>query len=377
MFVGVFAPDGFTTGDYPYMEFTVAQIAAMLGGTINGEAEDKITMLAKIQDAKAGQIAFLSNPKYENFIYTTGATAVIVSNDFTPRKPIHTTLIRVADPYISFTVLLEEYHKRISFKKSGVEEPSFIGAKSVMGNHGYRGAFSYIGSNVRIGDNVKIYPHVFVGDNVEIGNNVILHPNVKVYAGTKIGNNCVVHSGTVIGSDGFGFAPQADGSYKTIPQLGNVIIEDDVVIGANTVIDCATLFGDSTILRQGVKLDNLIQIAHNVEIGKNTVIAAQAGISGSTKVGENNMIAGQVGIAGHLVIANNTSIGAQSGISKSIKEEGQKILGYPAFDIKDYFRSYTVFKKLPDISQRLKQLEDHVYGRKLETEIRSLSESAD
>lgn len=359
------------------MEFTIEQIAAMLGGTIQGNASGKINMLAKIQDAKAGQIAFLSNPKYENFIYSTGATAVIVSKQFTPRKPINTTLILVDDPYSSFTVLLEEYHKLISFQKTGIEEPSYIGPDSQTGKGIYRGAFSYIGSKVKIGDNVKIYPHVFIGDNVEIGNNVILHPNVKLYAGTKIGNKCVIHSGTVIGSDGFGFAPQADGSFKTIPQLGNVIIEDDVVIGANTVIDCATLFGDSTTIRKGVKLDNLIQIAHNVEIGKNTVIAAQAGISGSTRVGENNMIAGQVGIAGHLVIANNTSIGAQSGISKSIKEEGQKILGYPAFDIKEYFRAYTVFKKLPDISQRLKQLEDQVYGKGLEREIRSVSESAE
>ncbi|GIV36056.1 MAG: UDP-3-O-acylglucosamine N-acyltransferase [Cyclobacteriaceae bacterium] len=346
------------------MEFTVNQIAAMLGGTVEGDGQGKITMLAKIQEARPGHIAFLSNPRYENYIYNTGATAVIVSRQFVPRKPIYTTLIRVDDPYISFTTLLEEYHKLVSFQKTGIEEPSYIGSGCTTGKNIYRGAFSYIGNQVMLGDNVKIYPHTYVGDNVVIGNNTILHPNVKIYAGTRIGNNCVIHSGAVIGSDGFGFAPQADGSYKSIPQLGNVIIEDDVVIGANTVIDCATLMGDSTIIRKGVKLDNLIQIAHNVEVGKNTVIAAQTGISGSTKVGENNVIAGQVGIAGHLVIANNTSIGAQSGISKSIKEEGQKILGYPAFDIKDYFRSYTVFKKLPDLSHRLKQLEDYVYGRK-------------
>ncbi|MDH4059096.1 MAG: UDP-3-O-(3-hydroxymyristoyl)glucosamine N-acyltransferase, partial [Cyclobacteriaceae bacterium] len=196
--------------------------------------------------------------------------------------------------------------------------------------------------------------------NVVLGNNVILHPNVKLYADTKIGNNCVLHSGAIIGSDGFGFAPQNDGSYKSIPQMGNVILEDDVVIGANTVIDCATLFGDSTIIRQGVKLDNLIQIAHNVEVGKNTVIAAQTGISGSTKVGQQSVIAGQVGIAGHLVIANNTSIGAQSGISKSVKDEGQRLLGYPVFDIKEYFRSYAVFKRLPDLNERLRELEKRI-----------------
>jgi UDP-3-O-[3-hydroxymyristoyl] glucosamine N-acyltransferase len=344
------------------MEFTIQQIADMLGGTVEGDPQGRITMLARIQDARPGQLAFLSNPRYENYIYTTGATAVIVSRQFIPRKPLSATLIRVDDPYSSFSRLLEEYHRMLSFQKTGVEEPSYIGSNCTVGKNLYRGAFSYIGNNVVIGDNVKIYPHTFVGDNTVIGSNVILHPNVKIYAGTRIGNNCVIHSGAVIGSDGFGFAPQPDGSYKTIPQLGNVIIEDEVVIGANTVIDCATLMGDSTIIRKGVKLDNLIQIAHNVEIGRNTVIAAQTGISGSTKVGENNIIAGQVGIAGHLVIANNTSIGAQSGISKSIKTEGQKILGYPAFDIKEYFRSYSVFKKLPDLYHRIKQLEKIVLG---------------
>jgi UDP-3-O-[3-hydroxymyristoyl] glucosamine N-acyltransferase len=342
------------------MEFTVSQIASLLGGEVKGNGGEKINMLAKIQDAKKGQIAFLSNPKYENFIYTTEASAVIVSKEFKPRKEIQSTLILVDNPYSSFTILLEEYHKAISFQKTGVEEPSFIGTNSTTGKNIYRGAFSYIGNQVKVGDNVKIYPHVFVGDNVVIGNNVILHPSVKLYADTKIGNNCVIHSGTIIGSDGFGFAPQPDGTYKTIPQMGNVILEDDVVIGANTVIDCATLYGDSTIIRQGVKLDNLIQIAHNVEVGKNTVIAAQTGISGSTRLGEQCVLAGQVGIAGHLVIANNTSIGAQAGISKSIKEEGQKLMGYPVFDVKDYYKSYAVFKKLPNLNERLRELEKKV-----------------
>ncbi|GIL23304.1 MAG: UDP-3-O-acylglucosamine N-acyltransferase [Bacteroidota bacterium] len=342
------------------MEFSIAQIATMLGGEVRGDASGKISMLAKIQDAQKGQVAFLSNPKYEHFIYSTQASAVIVKRGFQPRKELTTTLILVDDPYSSFTALLEEYHKLISFQKSGVEQPSFLSESATIGKNIYRGAFSYIGNQVTIGDNVKIYPHVFIGDNTIIGNNTILHPNVKIYAGSRIGNNCVIHAGTVIGSDGFGFAPQEDGSYKTIPQLGNVLIEDNVTIGANTVIDCATLFGDSTIIRQGVKLDNLIQIAHNVEVGKNTVIAAQAGISGSTKVGENNMIAGQVGIAGHLVIANRTQIGAQAGISKSVKEEGQQLLGYPAIDIKEYFRSYAVFKRLPELNDRLRDLEKKI-----------------
>ncbi|MBL7870733.1 MAG: UDP-3-O-(3-hydroxymyristoyl)glucosamine N-acyltransferase [Cyclobacteriaceae bacterium] len=342
------------------MEFSIAQIATMLGGEVKGDGTAKINMLAKIQDAKKGQIAFLSNPKYEQFIYTTQASAVIVKKDFQGKKNINSSLILVDDPYNSFTLLLEEYHKLISFQKSGIEEPSYLGEKSVIGQNIYRGAFSYIGSNVRIGDNVKIYPHVYVGDNVVIGNNTILHANVKLYADTHIGNNCVIHAGAVIGSDGFGFAPQEDKTYKTIPQLGNVLIEDNVTIGANSVIDCATMFGDSTIIRKGVKMDNLIQIAHNVEIGKNTVIAAQTGISGSTKIGENCVLAGQVGIAGHLVIANNTSIGAQAGISKSIKDEGERLIGYPAVDIKDYFKSYAVFKQLPDLNTRLRQLEERM-----------------
>jgi UDP-3-O-[3-hydroxymyristoyl] glucosamine N-acyltransferase len=355
------------------MEFTINQVAAMLGGEVKGSGADKISMLAKIQDAKKGQIAFLSNPKYEQYIYTTQATAVIVKKDFVPRKEISSTLILVDDPYSSFTALLEEYHKLINFQKSGIEQPSYLGENSVTGKNIYRGAFSYIGNNVKIGNDVKIHPHAYLGDDVTVGDHTILHAGVKIYAGTRIGNNCVIHSGAVIGSDGFGFAPQEDGSYKTIPQLGSVIIEDNVTVGGNTVIDCATLFGDATIIHEGVKLDNLIQIAHNVEIGKNTVIAAQSGISGSTKLGENCLLAGQVGIAGHLVIANNTSLGAQSGVSKSIKEEGLKLIGYPAFDVKEYYKSYAVFKKLPDLNYRLRELEEKVYTLRNNSAQRSLS----
>lgn len=342
------------------MEFTLNQIAAMIQGEVAGDGNEKINMLAKIQEAKKGQIAFLSNPKYENYIYTTQASAVIVKKDFVPRKEIKCNLIKVDDPYLSFTVLLEEYHKMMSFQISGIEEPSFIGNNSTCGINIYRGAFSYIGHHVKLGDNVKIYPQAYIGNNTVVGDNTIIYAGVKIYPGTRIGSNCVIHSGTVIGSDGFGFAPQEDGSYKTIPQMGNVVIHDNVSIGANTVIDCATLMGDSTIIHHGVKLDNLIQIAHNVEIGQNTVIAAQTGISGSTKLGEHCIIGGQVGVAGHLQIANNTSVGAQAGIAKSIKEEGQKLLGTPVFDVKEYFRSYVVFKKLPDLNYRLKQLEEKV-----------------
>jgi UDP-3-O-[3-hydroxymyristoyl] glucosamine N-acyltransferase len=342
------------------MEFTINQVAGMLGGEVRGNGHEKINMLARIQEAKKGQIAFLSNPKYEQYIYTTQASAVIVKKDFIPKKEISSTLILVEDPYTSFTALLEEYHKLISFQKTGIEQPCFIGENSSVGSGIYRGAFSYIGNNAKIGNNVKVYPHTYIGDDVVIGDNTVLHASVKVYSGAKIGSHCVIHSGTVIGSDGFGFAPQGDGSYKTIPQLGNVVIEDHVAIGANTVIDCATMFGDATIIRQGVKLDNLIQVAHNVEIGKNTVIAAQTGISGSTKIGDSCVVAGQVGIAGHLVVSNNTSIGAQAGILKSIGKEGEQLLGAPAFDVKEYYRAYAVFKTLPDINARLRELENRV-----------------
>lgn len=340
------------------MEFTVQQIAHILGGQIKGDGSRKVSNLAKIQEGTPGTISFLSNPKYENFIYTTEASAVIVNKNFEPRQNISTTLILVDDPYTSFTVLLEEYHKIVSFRKTGIENPSFIGEKSTVGDNVYRGAFSYIGNNCTIGSNVKIYPQVYIGDNVVIGNNTIIYPGVKVYSECKIGNYCTIQSGSVLGSDGFGFAPQPDGSYKTIPQIGNVVLEDHVDIGANTVIDCATM--GSTIVRKGVKLDNLIQIAHNVEIGKNTVIAAQSGVSGSTKIGENCIIAGQVGIVGHITIADKTSVGAQSGIGKSIITEGNKLSGSPAFELKQQLKSYSIFKKLPEILKRIEELEEKV-----------------
>uniref|UniRef100_UPI00404B7DA3 UDP-3-O-(3-hydroxymyristoyl)glucosamine N-acyltransferase n=1 Tax=Fulvivirga sp. TaxID=1931237 RepID=UPI00404B7DA3 len=339
------------------MEFTVSQIALLLGGEIQGDGDRKISMLAKIQEAKNGEISFLSNPKYEPYIYETKASAVIVNKDFKSKRDLSTTLIKVDDPYSSFTVLLEEYHKFISFQKSGIEEPCFIGNDCSVGEGVYRGAFSYIGHNVKIGTNVKIYPHTYIGDNVEIGDNTILNANVKLYAHTKIGSNCVFHSGVVIGSDGFGFAPQSDGTYKTIPQMGNVVIGNNVDIGANTVIDCATFHGDSTKVGDGVKLDNLVQIGHNVKIGINTVIAAQTGVSGSTEIGKNCIIGGQVGVGGHIKIADNTGVGAQSGVSKSTKS-GMKLWGTPAMDVIKYQRSYALFKNLPDLNFRLKQLEE-------------------
>ncbi|HVD99416.1 MAG TPA: UDP-3-O-(3-hydroxymyristoyl)glucosamine N-acyltransferase [Cytophagaceae bacterium] len=341
------------------MEFTAKEIAFLIGGTVKGSENLRVNKLAKIQEATPGSIAFLSNPKYENFIYETPETSVvIVSNDFEAKEEIKSTLIRVDDPYTSFSTLLEEYHKIVSFVKKGVENPSYIGENSATGENIYRGAFSYIGNNCKIGKNVKIYPQVFIGDNVTIGDNVILYAGVKIYSDTVIGNYCTIHSGAVLGSDGFGFAPQTDGSYKTIPQIGNVVIGNHVDIGANTTIDCATM--GSTIIHDGVKLDNLIQIAHNVEIGQNTVIAAQAGVSGSTKIGENCMIGGQSGIIGHLTISKKTNIGAQSGVTKSITKENTAILGSPAFDYTSHLKSASVFKKLPDLQKRIEELEEKI-----------------
>lgn len=337
------------------MEFSVNQIAQLINGEVSGDGDKKINKLDKIQEATEGSIAFLANPKYESYLYNTKASAVIVNKDLKLRQTVTPALIRVDDAYLSFTKLLEEYQRIINFQKTGVETPSYIGENSVTGENIYRGAFSYIGNNVKIGKNVKIYPHVYIGDNVSIGNNTIIYSGAKIYQDCRIGNNCVLHSGAVIGSDGFGFAPMPDGTYKTIPQLGNVIIEDNVDIGANTVVDRATL--GATMIHEGVKLDNLIQIAHNVTVGKNTVIASQTGISGSSSVGENCMIGGQVGIAGHLNIPDKTSIGAKSGIMSNVKEEGKVLLGYIALDKGDFLKSYAIFRKLPDLNQRINELE--------------------
>ncbi|WKN33916.1 UDP-3-O-(3-hydroxymyristoyl)glucosamine N-acyltransferase [Porifericola rhodea] len=339
------------------MEFSIDYIASLLNGEVEGDGSIKINQLGKIEDAGSGAISFLSNPKYEPQIYNTHASAVIVNKSFQPKKEINTTLIRVEDPYLSFTTLLEEYHKLINFQKIGVEEPAFISDTAEVGKDIYRGAFSYVGANCKIGNNVKIYPNAYIGDNVQIGDHTIIHSGVKIYAGCIVGSHCVIHAGAVIGSDGFGFAPQADGSYKTIPQVGNVVIGHHVDIGANTTIDCATM--ESTKIGNGVKLDNLIQIAHNVEIGENTVIAAQAGVSGSTKIGKQCVLAGQVGVVGHIKIGDNSKVAAQSGIGKSLAA-GSIEMGSPSFDRSKYLRVYASFKNLPDLVARIQQLEKKV-----------------
>ena len=337
------------------MEFTVQQIAEVLGGTVEGDAAQRISSLAKIEEARAGSLTFLSNVKYEPFLYETGASAVIVGQAQELRQPISAALIRVENPYTAFSQLLEFYAQATRTGKRGVEEPAFMGKTSEIGPGHYRGAFSYIGEGCKLGDNVLIFPHAYVGDRATIGDGSIVHAGAKVYPDTVIGKFCVIKAGAVVGSDGFGFAPQPDGSYKAIPQIGNVVLEDFVSIGANAAIDCATL--GSTIIRTGSKIDNLVQLAHNVEIGRHTVIASQTGIAGSAKIGDHCVLAGQVGMAGHVTLANKTTVTAQSGVGKNVKQEGTILQGSTAFEFKQNQRAQIVFRRLPELEQRVAQLE--------------------
>lgn len=337
------------------MKFTVGQIAHLVDGKVEGDPTLPISAVAKIEEGAPGCISFLANLKYEPYLYTTGSSAVLVDTQFRPKEPLSTTLIRVESAYLAFTKLLEEYQKLQATGRVGIEEPSYLAEGSQVGTGVYRGAFSYIGKGCTIGDGVKIYPNVTIGDNVTIGSGTVLHSGVRIHNNAVIGRQVVIFHNAVIGSDGFGFAPQPDGSYRTIPQLGNVVIEDHVSIGANTTVDCATM--GSTRIGEGTKIDNLVQIAHNVEIGKHTVIAAHTGISGSTKIGDYCVIAGQVGIAGHLTVANRTKLGAQAGVMRSIKEEGTALVGSPALPLMDSLRSFAVFPKLPELEKRLLQLE--------------------
>ena len=334
------------------MKFTAEQIAGILNGEVVGNPNAEVHTLSKIEEGIEGSLTFLANKKYINYIYTTKATITIVNNDFVAEHEVITTLIKVDDAYKAFSTLLE-YYNQVKLMKSGIEQPSVISENVIYGEGLYLGSFCYIGKNVTIGNNVKIYPNTFIGDNVKIGDNSIFFAGVRIYSETIIGNNCTFHSGCIIGSDGFGFAPLEDGTFSKIPQIGNVIIEDNVEIGANTTIDRATL--GSTFIRKGVKLDNHIQVAHNVEIDQNTVIAAQTGIAGSTKIGKNCMIGGQVGISGHLVIGNGVKIQAQSGIGKSIGDN-EVVQGTPAFNYGDFAKSFVHFKNLPNIVSDLEEL---------------------
>jgi len=340
------------------MKFTAEQIAGILEGEIEGNPLVEVSTLSKIEEGKEGSLTFLANPKYTSFIYKTEASIAIVNNDFKPEKTLKPTLIRVEDAYKAFSTLLD-YYNQIKQNKSGIEQPSVISDSATIGDNLYLGAFSTIGDNVEIGNNVKIYPNCYIGDNVKIGDNTILYAGSKIYSDCLIGKSCVINSGTIIGADGFGFAPNEKGEYDKVPQIGNVILEDHVDVGANATIDRATL--GSTIIRQGVKLDNHIQIAHNVEIGKNTVIAAQTGVAGSSKIGENCQIGGQVGIAGHLTIGNNVRIQAQSGIGRNIKD-GETLQGSPSFNYGDWNKSYVYFKNLPKLAKTINELEKKVNG---------------
>lgn len=341
------------------MQFTALQIATLLKGSIDGNPEAKVSHVAKIEEATDGSLSFVANPKYHEYLYSTKASIIIINEDMELQAPVTPTLIRVKDAYSSFAFLLEKYNEMSSRQgRHGIEQPSYMSKTVTMGKDVYIGAFSYIGENVIIGDRVRIYPGCYIGDNVILDEDACLYAGVKIYDGCSIGARVVIHSGTVVGGDGFGFAPQKDGSFKKVPQIGNVIVEDDVEIGANTTIDRATM--GSTIIRRGVKLDNLIQIAHNVEIGSNTVIAAQTGVSGSTKVGKNCMIGGQVGMVGHIQIADGTRINAQSGLSKSVTTPDTALNGSPAFDYKSTLKSQAIFRNLPELQQRIQKLEEMV-----------------
>lgn len=346
------------------MQFTAQEIGFLLNGTVEGDPRVTVDKLAKIEEASAGALSFLANPKYEQYLYTTDASVVIVNNDFAPSESVKPTLIRVGNAYSAFSVLLEKYNT-IKLNKTGTEQPSFIHPSAKLGENCYVGAFAYIGPDVKVGNHCKIYPHVYIADNVTLGDNVTLFPGVVVYFDCVIGDNVIIHSGAIIGSDGFGFAPTGNGTYNKISQIGNVVIEDDVEIGSNTTIDRATM--GSTIIRKGVKLDNLIQVAHNVEIGANTVIAAQTGVSGSTRIGENAIIGGQVGLVGHISVAKGSQIQAKSGISRTIDEENKKWAGAPATHYNDHMRSQVVLMRLPELEKRIIELE------KVITELRKLN----
>jgi UDP-3-O-[3-hydroxymyristoyl] glucosamine N-acyltransferase len=341
------------------MQFTAQQIATLIQGKLDGDPDIKVSSVAKIEEAGEGSLCFISNSKYEEYLYTSKASIIIVNDSLEVTRPVTATLIKVQDAYSGFAYLLDKYKEIISGgSKTGIEQPSYVSPSASIGTDVYIGAFAYIGENVSLGNGVKVYPGSYIGNNVTVGDNSKIFAGVKIYDECRLGSKVVLHSGCVIGGDGFGFAPLTDGTYKKIPQIGNVIIEDDVEIGANTTIDRATM--GSTIIRQGVKLDNLIQVGHNAEIGEHTVIAAQSGISGSTKVGKRCTIGGQVGVVGHIHIADGTGIQAQSGLSKSVTTPNTKVNGSPAFDYLSALKSQAIFRNLPELQHRLQKLEETV-----------------
>ena len=339
------------------MEFTAATIAGFLKGEIEGNPDTVVNSVAKIEEGHIGALSFLANPKYEHYIYTTGSSVILVNKNFVPSSKVTATLIRVENAYEAFASLLRLVDQARPRKK-GIHPSAVIEPTAKIGAEVYIGPYSYIGENCLVEDNCSVYPHTYIGDNTRVGKNCTLYSGVKIYHDCVLGESCIIHAGTVIGSDGFGFAPQSETEFMKIPQLGNVVLEDHVEIGANVAIDRATM--GSTIIHKGVKLDNLIQIGHNVEVGENTVMAGQTGIAGSTKIGKNCMFGGQVGISGHLKIADGTKIGAQSGIPGDVKEENSILLGYPAINYKDFFRSSVIFRKLPELLTRINSLEKDI-----------------
>lgn len=340
------------------MIFSAAQIALIINGKVEGNPDVTVGSFGKIEEARQGQLAFLANAKYEEHLYATSASVIIINESLELKEPVNATLIRVTDAYTAFATLLAKYQEIQKQQLKGIQQPAYIDSTATIGEDVFIGAFAYLSENVSIGNNVKIYPHVFIGNNVIVGDDTIIHPGVKIYHDCVLGKNITIHAGTVIGSDGFGFAPQTDNSYKKVPQIGNVIIEDNVELGANVTIDRATI--GSTVIKSGAKLDNLIQIAHNVEVGMNTVIAALVGVSGSTKIGNNVMIGGQAGLAGHLQIADGTKINGKSGVSKSIKKPNTSITGTPAIDYASSMRIQALNRNLPEMERRLKDLENLV-----------------
>lgn len=343
------------------MEFTAQTIAGFLQGQVEGNPDAKVNDVSKIEEGKPGTLSFLANPKYEKYLYTTDASIVIVNNSLVLAQPVKATLIRVSDAYQAFASLLELYNSMVP-KKTGIEQPSFIASSAKYGEEAYIGAFSYVSDNVKLGNNVKIYPQSFIGDNVTIGDNTTIFSGVKIYHNCVIGSNCIIHSGTVIGADGFGFAPQSeDNNYKKIPQIGNVVVEDYVEIGSNCTVDRATM--GSTIIHKGVKLDNLVQIAHNVVVGENTVMAAQCGVAGSTKIGRDCMFGGQVGVAPHITVADGVKLGAKSGVNSSIKKENEIMIGAPVQPYAEFMKCYVVFRRLPELKQELDALKKSVQSK--------------
>lgn len=340
------------------MTFTALQIALLINGKTEGDVNASVSSFGKIEEAQAEQLSFFANPKYEEYLYKTNASIIIINEAFELKHPVKATLIRVPDAYSAFAALLSKYQEIVTQQLSGIQQPVYISKTASYGQNVFIGAFAYLGENVKVGNGTKIFPNVYLGDNVKVGDNTIIHPGVKIYKDCVIWNNVIIHAGTVIGSDGFGFAPQSDGSFKKVPQIGNVVIEDNVEIGANTTIDRATM--GSTIIKAGAKLDNLIQIAHNVEVGNSTVIAAQSGISGSVKIGKSVMIGGQAGIAGHLQIADGSKINAQAGLGKSLKKPNTAVTGSPAYEYHQAIRSQAIARNLPELEKRIKELEELV-----------------